>query len=387
LDDLEPPPSGKKSGVAPSKRAAAAEDPLAIERQRADLRIGGERIALGETRDLAIQVSQQYSGEAITVPLRVWRAPDPGPTVFVTAAIHGDEINGTGIVRGLLIDPPLDLVRGSLILVPVVNVLGFERDSRYLPDRRDLNRSFPGSASGSMAARFAHAIFSEIVAQSDWGIDLHAAAVRRTNFPNVRADLSRPAVKRLALAFGGELVINGKGPPGALRREATKAGCPTIILEAGEVWKIEPSMVEVGLRGLRNALIELGMVKGEALRPVYQAIVNRTTWLRAEHAGMLRYHVAPGELVERRQALATVTDLLGHPRHVMLSPRSGIVLGMTTLPVVKPGEPVYHLAIPEGGLRRIRKALNRAVDGSLSERLRQDLATNVTLRAVDEGSN
>ena len=214
----------------------------------------GESIAPGETRDVMLAVSESYSGMTVEIPLRIQRAEKPGPVLFVTAALHGDEINGTGAVRVLAQDETFRLTSGAVILVPVLNLLAFERHSRYLPDRRDLNRCFPGSKTGSLAARMARTLFDEIVARSDYGIDLHTAAVRRTNYPNVRADMKDPDVRRIAEAFGSEAILDGKGPKGAFRREACRAGCPTIILEGGEVWKVEPGVVDTTVKGIKNVL-------------------------------------------------------------------------------------------------------------------------------------
>ena len=169
--------------------------------QTTTFELAGKRVALGKARDIEVPVGESATGRDIVVPTRVWRGKEPGPIVAITAAVHGDEINGVGVVRQLLIEPPFELLRGTLILVPVINILGFERQSRYMPDRRDLNRSFPGSASGSLTARFAHAVFDQIVKRADWLIDLHAAAARRTNFPNVRADLDHPQCAELAAHF------------------------------------------------------------------------------------------------------------------------------------------------------------------------------------------
>jgi len=343
------------------------------------LTVGGVAVALGEHRDIDIEVSQSYSGIPVLLPVNVMRAAKPGPTVFVTAAVHGDELNGTGIVRELILRPPFSLIAGSLILVPVVNVLGFERLMRYMPDRRDLNRAFPGGGDGSLARRFAGVIFREIVRQSDYGIDFHTAAVRRTNFPNVRGDLTDPRVDELARAFGCGLIVNGKGPDGSLRRTACKAGCPTIILEAGEVWKIEPTVVEAGLRGVRNVLVHFGMVDGKPKKPAYQARIEKTVWVRADWGGMLQFHVAPGDVVEANQPIATNTNLLGKRQNALVSPADGVVLGMTTMPMVKPGDPVVHLAMPVDGIAAIQKAVARASDESLHERLRDDLASNITV--------
>jgi predicted deacylase len=341
-----------------------------------DLEFAGERIGLGESRDMKLEVSASFAGLPLYLPFRVIRAKRAGPTVFVTAAVHGDELNGTGIVRELMLHPQFTLEAGTLVLFPVVNMLGFERHTRYLPDRRDLNRSFPGSSEGSMARRYAGAIF-EVLKQCDFGIDLHSAALRRTNFANVRADLSDEATENLAWAFGCELVVNSKGPKGSLRRSCLKAGCPTIILEAGEVWKIEPAVVEVGMRGVANLLKSLGMIEGNIEMPAYQAQIDKTKWVRAARGGLLQFHVSPGDVVDADQALATNSDLLGKEQNVLCSPVAGIVLGMTTLPAVKPGDPVCHIAIPKSGMEPIREALENEKRGEVEERLHEDLASSI----------
>ena len=345
------------------------------------LEIAGEQIALGESRDLTLPISQSYSGADVNLPFRVVRGTHPGPTLVLTAAIHGDELNGTGILREIILAAPCELTAGTLILVPVVNILGYERNSRYLPDRRDLNRSFPGAPKGSLASRVAYKVFQEFILGADYLIDFHTAAVHRTNFPNVRTDLRDPRNRWLARAFGCALVVNGEGTKGTLRRAAGQADVPSIILEAGEVWKVEPSVLEVGLRGVRNVLIELDMAEGKPERPVYQSRVDRSVWLRSDSGGLLRFHVAPGEVVEKGQPIASCTTLLGAERGLVVSPEDGVVMGLTTLPSVKPGDPVCHLAIPRRGIRHIREALAREGEESLHERLREDLATSV---AVDD---
>ena len=341
--------------------------------------LAGRKIEPGELLDTHLLLTQTYTGTNLTIPVRVMRGQAPGPALFVMGAIHGDEINGAGVVREIILGDDFQLTAGTLVLVPVVNAFGYERHSRYLPDRRDLNRHFPGSAGGSPASRLAHAVFNEIVAKCDYGIDLHTAAVRRTNFPNVRADLSRPEIESFAWAFGCELVINAKGPAGSLRGAACQAGRPTIILEAGEVWKIEPRVVEVGVRGVRNALIHLGMMEGKLTRPSYQARVEKTKWLRADYGGILQFHVAPGDVIEAEQPVATNSNLLGKERNVLYSPVDGVILGMTTIPTVTPGDPVCHIAIPADGIAPIRKALGKTSDESLHERVREDLATNISV--------
>lgn len=337
----------------------------------------GQRVKPGQSKDLKITVSESYSGMSVKIPLHVRRGEQDGPVVFVTAALHGNEINGTGAVRSLIQDEALQLKAGAVILVPVINLLGFERHSRYLPDRRDLNRSFPGTSRGSLASRMARSIFDEIVRRCDYGIDLHTAAVRRTNFPNVRGDLKNAKVKWLAEMFGCEIILAGGGPKGSLRREACKAGCPTVILEAGEVWKVQPAIVECCARGVKNVLIALEMLEGEREVPPYQVVVEKTSWVRADYGGFLQFHVAPGDLVEKDQPLASNTSLLGRERNVLTAPFDGVVLGMTTLPAVSPGEPVCHLGAIADGIGRIRKLREKLSTEHLHERTLDNLASGL----------
>lgn len=335
-----------------------------------------EKILPGETRNVMLAIGESYSSMTVRIPMQISRAPEDGPVVFITAALHGDEINGTGAVRQL-IQEELKLTHGAVIMVPVLNLLAFERHSRYMPDRRDLNRSFPGSPTGSLAGRMAYTIFNEIVSRCDYGIDLHTASVRRTNFPNVRGDLSDPLVKQMALAFGSEIIMTGKGPRGAFRREACAAGCPTIIMEGGEVWKVEPGIVETATRGIKNVLRSLGMLGGESETPDHQITIEKSTWIRADRGGFLQFHVNPGDFVEKDQPLATNTTLLGREHSTLTAPFDAVVIGMTTLPAISPGEPICNLGkLPDGIKPSELRRLRREEDG-LEGQVSGELSTNV----------
>ncbi len=347
----------------------------------------GQEIPAGESRNVMLAVSESYSSMTVRIPIHIRRAAEDGPVVFVTAALHGDEINGTGAVRQLIRDVDFRLQRGAVILVPVLNLLAFDRHSRYLPDRRDLNRSFPGSANGSLASRMAHVIFDEIVTRSDYGIDLHTAAIRRTNYPNVRGDLTDPQVRRLAESFGAEIILNGKGPAGGFRREACMAGCPTIIMEGGEIWKVEPGIVESATRGIKNVLRGLEMLDGPAERPAYQVVIEKSTWIRAERGGFLQFHIKPGDIIEKDQPLATNTTLLGAERSTLHAPFDAVVIGMTSLPAISPGEPVCNLGkLPPGHIPSELRRLRHEEDG-LEQRLSEEFASSVFVVESSAGSN
>ena len=325
-------------------------------------------------------ISESYSGRDVVVPIHVRRGLENGPTAFITGALHGDELNGTGAIRALLTDTSWKLDSGTLILIPVLNVLGFERHSRNLPDRRDLNRCFPGSKSGSMANRMANVVFESVVARCDFGIDLHTAAVRRTNFPNVRCDFRNSQCLRIAEAFGAGIILDNKGPKKSLRREATDAGCPTIVVEGGEVWKVENSVVECMLRGVLNVLTEMEMRSSTIETSTEQAKIRDTKWLRAERGGFLEMHVAPGDTVEAGQPIATNTSLLGAEQNRVLSPVDGIVIGMTTLPAVQPGEPIVHVGRLSGP-KSVRRQAKRIANDEVQRTTMEHLATNI--RVVD----
>ncbi|MDX1763992.1 MAG: succinylglutamate desuccinylase/aspartoacylase family protein [bacterium] len=345
----------------------------------------GKVIPAGESRNVKLTVSESYSSMTVQIPIHIRRAVEDGPVVFVTAALHGDEINGTGAIRQVIQDDEFRLLRGSVILVPVLNLLAFDRHSRYLPDRRDLNRSFPGSATGSLASRMARIIFDEIVCRSDYGIDLHTAAVRRTNYPNVRADWTDPDVRRLAESFGAEIIIDSKGPRGALRREACKAGCPTIIMEGGEVWKVEPGIVESATRGIRNVLRSLDMLNSPAESPDYQVVIKKSKWIRADRGGFMQFHIKPGDIIERDQPLATSTTLLGRERNTLHAPFDAVVIGMTSLPAISPGEPVCNLGkLPKGHKPSELQRLRSEEDG-LEQRVSEDLASNILVVEPSDG--
>ena len=310
---------------------------------REPLCFAGTPVALGETAELRLRVAESYAAEPVTVPVTVVRGA-PGPTLFVTATVHGDELNGVGILRGLLNDTDFSALKGTLIAVPVVNVPGFLNQDRRLPDRRDLNRSFPGRHKGSLTARLADVLFREVIRQSDFGLDLHTAGGERTNYPQIRADLANPGVVELAGAFGCPLIVGGAGPEGSLRRTAVAAGVPTVVYEAGSARRFERPFIEVGIQGVLNVLRHLKMMPGEAASPPLRLWIERTRWVRSRKGGILELEVDLGAPLRRGQAISTHSNPFGRERSVLKAPCAGIVLGLTQLPLVHPGDAICHVA-------------------------------------------
>jgi hypothetical protein len=318
--------------------------------------LGGTRVEPGESADIRLRVSESYMAEAVAVPVTVMRGRRRGPTLFLTASIHGDELNGVGIVRDLLNDAPFSDLAGTLIAVPVANVPAFLNQDRRLPDRRDLNRAFPGSSRGSLTSRLAHALFAEVVARSDYGIDLHTAAGERCNYPQVRADLDHPASGELARAFGCPLLVHGSGPDRSLRRAASAAGVPTVVFEAGSPRRFERPFIEIGKRGVLNVMRHLGMLPGEPEPPPLAVEVRDAHWIRARAGGILDLRAELGQPLERGAAISVNTNPFGRERNLLEAPHAGIVLGLTRMPLVHPGDAICHLAqLPPAALARWRE--------------------------------
>jgi hypothetical protein len=321
--------------------------------------IAGVEVALGETRQIRLKISELYNAAPVNVPILVIRGARDGPRLFLTAAIHGDEINGTQIIRRLIFHRDWSDLRGTLVCIPIVNVFGFFNHSRYLPDRRDLNRSFPGRAGGSNAGRIAYKLFHEVVRKCDVGIDFHTAAVRRTNYPHIRADWSNPAVRRLARAFGCELILDRPGEPTTLRASACREGIPVIVYEAGETFRFQPSIVRRGVDGVLNVMAHLKMIDHAARPAPFEAVLRKTAWLRAARAGILAMKVRPGAVVAKGEVVAANTNPFGRERNTVRAPFDGFVLGATTWPSLNPGDAILHLGEVTGDLAALRRNLAR----------------------------
>jgi len=308
--------------------------------------IGGTAVAPGERVTLELPVASLYSHAPMTLPLQIVRGMREGPTLFVSAAIHGDEINGVEIIRRLLRLPLLKKLRGTLLAIPIVNVYGFVNRSRYLPDRRDLNRSFPGSQRGSMAARLADLFLNEIVHRSDYGIDLHTGAIHRENLPQIRANLDNPTTVRLANAFHVPLLLNANLRDGSLRQVAAEQGIPILLYEAGEALRFDERAIRAGVKGIVAVMRELEMLSASsrARKPVESVIARSTNWVRAGRSGILRTSAALGTRVRRGEIIGLISDPFGEQETEVHAENNGIIIGRTNLPLVNEGEGLFHVA-------------------------------------------
>lgn len=311
------------------------------------LKINGVSVSPGTRVTIDLPVGRLYTHTPMTMPVHVIRGKAQGPRLFVSAAIHGDEINGVEIIRRLLKLPALKRLKGTLIAVPIVNVHGLIHHSRYLPDRRDLNRSFPGSETGSLAARLASLFMHEIVANSSHGIDIHTGAIHRSNLPQLRANLDEPETERLARAFEVPVMISANLRDGSLREAAAEVGIPMLLYEAGEALRFDEVSIRAGVKGITNVMRELGMLppsRSRARKPITPVVARSSTWVRAQESGILRSLVPLGGRVKKGTLLGVVADPFGETEKQILANFSGIVIGRTNLPLVNEGDALYHIA-------------------------------------------
>lgn len=308
--------------------------------------IGGTTIKAGERSAIDLPLPNLYTHSAVTWPVYVIHGRKPGPVLFLSGAIHGDEINGVEIIRRVLNSKSIKQIRGTLIALPVVNIFGFINQTRYLPDRRDLNRSFPGSVKGSLAGRIANLFLTEIVSRCTHGIDLHTAAIHRDNLPQVRAVLDDPETERMARAFMSPVIVNTQITEGTLRKEAEKMGVSVIVYEAGEALRFDEVSIRAGVKGVISTMRELEMLpKLKGARKIFEPIVARSsTWVRASKSGILRSVKSLGEKVDKDEVMGIISDPFGEEEETVTASAEGIIIGRTNIPLVNEGEALFHIA-------------------------------------------
>ena len=311
------------------------------------LTINGITFSPGTSTTVELPVGRLYTHAPMTMPVHVVRGKKSGPRLFISAAIHGDEINGVEIIRRLLKLPALKRLKGTIIAVPIVNIHGLINHSRYLPDRRDLNRSFPGTEKGSIAGRLAHLFMQEIVSQSTHGIDLHTGAIHRSNLPQIRANLDDEETDKLARAFNVPVIISSNLRDGSLREAAAAHGIPMLLYEAGEALRFDEVSIRAGVKGIINVMRTLEMLppsRSKSKKQIEPVVARSSSWVRAPDSGMLRAMVALGSRVKKGTLLGMVADPFGETEIAVTSTYNGIVIGRTNLPLVNEGDALFHIA-------------------------------------------
>lgn len=308
--------------------------------------IGTVRIRAGSARSLELPITRLVTGADVTLPVRVVHGREDGPTMWINAATHGDEVVGVEVIRQVMAGLDPKTIRGTIVAVPVVNVMGFMSGDRYLPDRRDLNRSFPGSSRGSLAGRIAYLFMHEVVAKCEVGIDLHTGADRRSNLPQVRADLDDERTRFLAASFGAPVMMHSSIRDGSLRQAAREHGAKVLLYEGGENNRFDSYAVEAGVIGVRRVLAAMGITEWpEEEDSVPLSVECRSSgWVRARRSGILQLSVALGQEVTDGQRIGSLYDSFGKTVSAVYANRDGIVIGRSEAPLAHSGDAVVHIA-------------------------------------------
>lgn len=338
--------------MAPATKAPAPHEPPLVDKpdtpgptKRAPYEINGKLVQPGYEATVNVQIANLSTAVPVSLPIRVVHGRDDGPTLFVSAAVHGDEIVGVEIIRRLLRRVTGHRINGTLLLVPVVNIFGFVTHDRYLPDRRDLNRSFPGNANGSLAAQLANAFRNEVVKRSDFGIDLHSAAVHRTNYPQIRVSADSEKAAEMALAFSPPAIITAPLRDGSLREFARADGVEMLLYEAGEALRFDEFAIRIGVRGILRVMAQMGMIDRQPEPEEFQPVLShKTSWLRSPQGGIFVAQPHAGDLVEEGDVIGTVSNPFGDDTVELHAPFSGMIIGEAMLPVVNRGDALFHIA-------------------------------------------
>ncbi len=302
----------------------------------------------GDNKKIFLQVGKIYDSTDLNMPVHVIRSFEDGPVIFLSAAIHGDEINGVEIIKEVMSVLSKVEIKGTVIAVPIVNVFGFNNQSRYLPDRRDLNRSFPGSAKGSLASRMAHLFVKEIVSKCTHGIDFHTGAVHRSIFPQIRVNMKNVKALEFAKAFGAPIILDSDVRDGSLRETGKKNGVVTMVYEAGQALRFEEDAIKIGKQGTLNALHNIGIYPikpSKIANPLGKSPIQikDSFWLRSPMGGTLRLKVKLGKFVKAGEKIGEISGPFGQTGEAIIAPQDGYILGINHLPLVTVGTAIVHI--------------------------------------------
>ncbi len=313
-----------------------------------ELEILGEKIGLGESRTIDFNIAKLYTSTKIEIPIIIERATTPGPTLLITAAIHGDEINGVEIVRQLISRKLNKPKRGTIICIPILNVFGFLSAERAFPDGRDLNRSFPGTKRGSLASRVAYHFTNQILPHADYCLDFHTGGASRFNAAQVRVKPRDKDLLALAKIFNAPFTIVSNNLKKSYRATCNRKGTPIILFEGGKSMESNKQIVSYGIRGTKRFLNYLEMLnpKFKATKPLSDTVViERSRWIRAQKSGLIHLKVTCNKLVEKGEVLANITDPYGKMRFKVLAPNDGYIINVNQAAIVHQGDAIIHISV------------------------------------------
>lgn len=326
-----------------------------------DLEICGMTVAPGERKRQDIPIAQTFDKTQLTMPMEIMRGEEKGPILLLVAAMHGDELNGCEIVKRILNYRGLHKkLKGTIVAVPIVNVFGYNRNVRYLPDRRDLNRCFPGSKDGSTGARIANVLLNDIAVHCTHAIDFHTGAIHRSNYPQVRASLDIPAVHDMAMSFNLPVILNASLREASFRKSLNKMEIPCIVYEGGEALRYEESIIKSGINGTLGVMASLGMlpkgwVKLRTLKKM-PFIAKSSVWMRAPDAGSLRFNKRLGSYIKKGDVIGVISNAFGRHKTSVIAQHAGVIIGIINMPLVMPGDAIVHIAMFENP-REVKKEI------------------------------
>lgn len=312
------------------------------------IEIAEHKIMRGERARVDLKVPSLFDSAEMSIPLEVLRGRKDGPVLFICAAIHGDEVNGVEAIHQVLHSSLLKNLQGTLIAAPIINIYGFNSKSRYLPDRRDLNRCFPGSAKGSLGARVAEVIMREVISHCTHVIDLHTAAIHRTNLPQIRASFEgekSDEIQTLAESFGAPVMVKSNLRDGSFREAVRLQGIPILLFEGGEALRFEPRIIRTITKGIFNVMRKMEMLKGKGKTPLKGLYAQKTAWVRASKSGIFKMDKKLGDVIKKGDIIARITNPYGSMVEPVTSPYDGVIIGMNLVPLVMAGEALSNIGL------------------------------------------
>lgn len=312
-----------------------------------DFIILGKNVALGTTKTINFSFAKLYTSTKVEIPVIVSRAMKPGPTVLITAGVHGDEINGVEVVRQVIAKKINTPEKGTIICIPILNIFGFLNAERTFPDGRDLNRVFPGTKTGSLASRVAYHFTKEILPMADYCLDFHTGGAQRFNAAQIRVVPDNPELLKFAEIFNAPFTVLSGNLNKSYRATCAKMGIPSLLFEGGKSLDSNKQIVKHGVDGVIRVLHHLGMLNPKISVPEVPhptVLISKSRWIRAQRSGLLHVKIDCNKYVEKDEFLATITDPYGEMRFKVRAPNAGYIINVNHAPIVHQGDAIFHIS-------------------------------------------